>query len=70
MLDVRPGDLTMLDSTDRLVGAEVVTVMWVRFDTAGDGIPLAKCIGPRGELASCTHRVRNPGTRLLHGERR
>ena len=69
MLDVRPGDLTMLDSA---FGADtqVITVMWVRFDTAGDGIPLAECIGPRGELASCTHRVRNPATRLLHGERR
>ena len=69
MLDVRPGDLTLLDST-AVGGTQVVTVMWVRFDTASDGIPLAKCIGPRGELASCTHRVRSSGTWLLHGERR
>ena len=69
MLDVRPGDLTLLDNTP-IGGTQVVTVMWVRFDTASAGIPLAKCIGPRGELASCTHRVRSSGARLLHGERR
>ena len=68
MLDVRPGDLTLLDGefgTD----TQVITVTWVTHATTAAGL-LAKCIGPRGQLASCTHRVRNPATRLLHGERR
>jgi hypothetical protein len=68
MLDVRPGDLALLDGafgTD----IQVVTVTWV-LDNASDGIPLTKCIGHHGQLASCTHRVRSSGTRLLRGERR
>lgn len=69
MLDVRPGDLTLLDGvfgTD----TQLVTVTWVTPATTSASVPLAKCIGQRGQLASCTHRVRNPATRLLHGERR
>jgi len=69
MLDVRPGDLVALASGEFGTDTQLVTVTWVTLATTAAGL-LAKCIGPRGQLASCTHRVRNPATRLLHGERR
>lgn len=69
MLDVRPGDLALLDGTFG-ADAHIVTVTCVSLDNAVEGIPLAECIGRHGRLAACTHRIRSSGTRLLLGERR